>query len=81
MSIFENLQHLSPDTKALIAVVLMCWIVSEIRHRRRQRADTLVIQSLRSAATGGDRALPETRRQPGRVHGAAPAGEGYRAGS
>ncbi|MDQ2654668.1 MAG: hypothetical protein M3Z20_16670 [Chloroflexota bacterium] len=71
MSIFENLQHLSPDTKALIAIVLVCWIFSEFRHRTRRRADTAVIHRLRSAATGGDRALLETQRPPGRAYGAA----------
>ena len=71
MSIFENLQTHSLDTKAHIAVVLVCWIFSEIRHRRRRRADGIAIQHLRSAATGGDRARLETQRPPGRVHGAA----------
>jgi hypothetical protein len=71
VSIFENLQHLSPDTKALIAIVLMCWIFSEVRHRKRRRADTVVIQRLRSAAASVDRALLETQRPPGRAHGAA----------
>lgn len=71
MSIFENLQHLSLDTKALIAVVLLCWILSETRHRARHTADALLIQHLRSAAASGDRALLEVQRPPGRVHGAA----------
>jgi hypothetical protein len=70
VSIFENLQHLSPDTKALIAIVLVCWILSEIRHRKRRRADSVVIQRLRSAAAGGDRARLETQRPSGRAHGA-----------
>jgi hypothetical protein len=71
VSIFENLQHLSLDTKALIAVVLICWLLSEIRHGKRRRADAVVIQRLRSAAAGGDRAVLETQRPPGRMHGAA----------
>ncbi len=71
MSIFQNLQSLSLDTKALIAAVLICWLISEIRHGKRRRADAVIMQHLRSAATGGDRALLETRRPPGRVHGAA----------
>lgn len=71
MSIFENLQHLSLDTKALIAVVLICWLFSEVRHRTRHRADALVIQRLRSAAAGGDRALLETQRPLKSGHGAA----------
>ncbi len=71
MSIFENLQSLSLDTKALLAAVLICWLISEVRHGKRRRADAAIIQRLRSAATGGDRALLETRRPPGRVHGAA----------
>lgn len=71
MSIFENLQHLSLDTKGLIAVVLICWVLSEVRHRARHRTDAIVIQRLRSAAANGDRALLEVERPPGRVHGAA----------
>lgn len=71
MGIFENLHHLSPDTKALIAIVLLCWIFSELRHRNRRSTDALVIQCLRSTAAGGDRALLETQRPPGREHGAA----------
>ena len=71
MSIFENLQTLSLDTKALIAAVLICWILSEVRHRVRRRADADCIQQLRSTATGEDRALLEVQRPPGRVHGAA----------
>jgi hypothetical protein len=71
VSIFENLQTLSLDTKALIGVVLICWLVSEVRHRVRHRADALVIQRLRSTAAGGDRALLEVQRPPGRMHGAA----------
>jgi hypothetical protein len=71
VSIFENLQHLSLDTKALIAVVLLCWLLSEIRHGKRRRSDAVVIQRLRSTAAGGDRAVLETQRPPGRVHGAA----------
>ena len=70
MSIFENLQHLSLDTKALIAVVLLCWLFSEFRHRARHRNNELLIQRLQSV-DGGDRALLEVRRPPGRLHGAA----------
>jgi hypothetical protein len=71
VSIFENLQHLSLDTKGLIAVVLICWLLSEVRHRNQRRTDAVVIQRLRSAAAGGERALLETLRPPGRAHGAA----------
>lgn len=71
MSIFENLQTLSLDTKALLAVMLICWLFLESRHRARHRADALVIQRLRSSAAGGDRAFLEVQRPPGHVHGAA----------
>jgi hypothetical protein len=71
LSIFENLQNLSLDTKGLIAVLLICWLLSEVRHGKRRRADAIVIQRLRSSAAGGDRALLEVQRPPGRVHGAA----------
>jgi hypothetical protein len=71
LSIFENLQHLSLDTKVLIAVVLLCWLFSEFQHRRRRSADALVIQRLRSEVAGGERAFLEVQRPPGRMHGAA----------
>ena len=71
MSIFENLQTLSLDTKALLAAVLLCWIVVEVQHSKRRRADAIVIQRLRSAVAGEDRALLETQRPTGRAYGAA----------
>jgi hypothetical protein len=71
VSIFENLQTLSLDTKALIGIVLICWLISEVRLRARRRADAFVIQSLRSSAAGGDRAILKIQRPPGRMQGAA----------
>lgn len=71
VSIFENLQTLSLDTKALLAVMLICWLFLELRHRARHRADALAIQHLRSSAARGDRAFLEVQRPSGRAHGAA----------
>ena len=64
MSIFESLQGLSLDTKALIAILAMLWIISEVRHAIRHRADKRIIQSLQAGDQQGDRAILETRRLP-----------------
>lgn len=71
MSIFESLQGLSLDTKALIAILAMLWIISEVRHAIRHRADKRIIQSLQAGDQQGDRAILETRRLPEITHGAA----------
>lgn len=71
MSIYENLQGLSLDTKGLLAALVICWLLLEVRHGVRRRADALIIQRLRLALTGGDRAFLETEAPTGRAQGAA----------
>ena len=71
MSIFENLQHLSWDSKLLLVIVVLLWAFSEVRHARRHRAGQRIILDLKTRADSRDGARLETRRFPGVAHGAA----------
>lgn len=71
MSIFENLQRLSPESKLLLFFVMVLWVVSEVRHSRRQRADQRTILKLATHADFSDGAHLETQRSPEVSHGAA----------
>jgi hypothetical protein len=71
MSIFENLQHLSSDSKLLLIIVVLLWGISEVRHARRHRADQHIILDLKNRVDGRDGAHLETERLPEVVHGAA----------
>lgn len=71
MSIFENLQHLSSESKLLLIVVVVLWGVSEVRHARRHRANRRTISALKTRMDGRDGAFLETHRLPGVAQGAA----------
>lgn len=71
MSIFESLQGLSLDSKALIVIMALVWTLSEVRHAIRHRADQRAIQRLQAEERWAERAILETHRLPEVTHGAA----------
>lgn len=64
MSIFENLQGLSLDTKALIVLIVLLWGLSELRHFLRHRADQDTIQRLQTDQAPAEQAALEAQRLP-----------------
>lgn len=71
VSIFESLQGLTLDTKALFAILAILWTISEVRHAIRHRADQHIIRRLQTGDDRAERANIETLRLPEVTHGAA----------